>query len=488
MIGIFTGIMAFIVISVLFIKPYVGMADNGDFFREIHNVGLYYLTESFDDRHFGYFNMEYGIRQYPFERTALFVSSLTLMIRTALALDLWFTQDNLFDIRTLAILYGIVFITAFYLLLKNFADRMTFPLIIATSILAIMIFGDAGYISYFSSFYGEPASYVFLLLTLAFGFRLLRDKKPSVGEYVLFFLSAAVFIAAKQQNAPIGLLFAIVSVRLLSLRKDKLWKIVIGSTTVLLLSLSAFIYLAITDGIGHINQYHTVTRGILEDSPNPERDMEELGLDKKFSLLAGTTYYDKYSIENSESALMNERFYPNAGYGAVIKFYLLHMDRAFGKLDLAAKHAYTIRPLAIGNYEKSERKGYGAKTNDFVVWSSLKEKLFPKSFRFILLFYALYFGSLLKFYVDRFKNGNVRGMIRLELFGLVGLIGLIQLSVSFLGAGDADLAKHLFLFNVCFDFMFVSVVVYSLNSLYVKYSSRRKAGASHWKPKSSISG
>lgn len=479
-----------LIVFSLFVNPIIGMADNGDFFREIHNLGIYYLTDSFDERHFGYFNKLYGIRQYPFDQNTIFVSSLSLLIRVALSLDLWVTMDNLFDLQTLAVLYTVIFVAAFYMLLKRVSEHVALPVLAVTAVIAIGIFGDIGYIAYFNSFYGEPASYVFLFLTLAFLFRLLSKEKPSMGDFFAFFISALIFVGAKQQNAPVGVFMAALCLRFLLLRKDKPWRILIISAVTAILAVSAFVYGSMTDDISHINQYHAVTRGILENSKNPERDVEELGLDKKFSLLAHTTYYDKYTLEKSESALLNEEFYPKYGYGTIIKYYVLHPDRAFEKLDIAARHAYSIRPEVIGNYEKEAGKGYGKKTDFFSAWSSLKAIVFPKSFKFIVFFYALYYGGLMKFYIGRFKDSDYRGMIRMEAFGLMGLIGLLQFSVSFLGAGDADMAKHLFLFNVCFDFMFFAMVIYVINQFYVKWGigMGQKAGGFRWKQKKSISG
>lgn len=483
-----TILLALVIVSILFVAPNIGMADNGDFFREIHNVGLYYLTDNYDDRHFGYFNKFYGIRQYPYDKNTIFISSLSLLIRAALAIDLWLTRDNIFDLRMLSALYTAIFIAAFYLLLKRVSERVSLPVTALAALIAIGMFGDVGYIAYFNSFYGEPASFVFLLLMLALLFRLLRKEKPSFMDFAAFCASAAVFVGAKQQNAPIGLFIAILCIRLLFLRKDRAWRVMVGAAAAVIVAVSAFIYLSITDDISHINQYHAVTRGILAGSHDPERDMEELGLDKKFSLLANTTYYDKYGLEEPESALMHEQFYSQFGYGAIIKYYVLHPDRAFEKLDFAARNSYSIRPSGIGNFEKSAGKSYGQKASLFSVWSTMKERMFPKSFKFMLFFYAIYYGGLLRFYAGRFKDADIRGMIGIEALGLIGLIGLIQFSVSFIGAGDADLAKHLFLYNVCFDLMFITVVVYALHRISVKLMTGQKVGGFRWKQERSISG
>ncbi|TXK72367.1 hypothetical protein FU659_31440 [Paenibacillus sp. N3.4] len=480
--------MALIIICLLFVKPYIGMADNGDFFREIHNVGIYDLTTTFEDRHFGYFTRLFGIRQFPYELNTTFISSLSLVIRVALTLDLWLTADNIFDVRMMGVIYTVLFLLAFYMLLKQLTERMKAPLVAITAAISIFIFGDIGYIAYFNSFYGEPASYVFLFLTLAFMFKLLRTSKPSVSNFILFFVCASFFVAAKQQNAPVAILIAIVSVRFFFLRKDKLWRSTVITATTLLIALGGFVFGSITDDIKHINQYHALTRGILADSINPERDVKELGLDPKYSLLGGTTYYDKYVVEPPESDQMNKEFYSKFGYTSIIKYYVLHPDRAFEKLDLAAKNAFAIRPQVIGNYEKAAGKLEGQKAALWSGWSTVKLVIFPKNFKFIVFFYAIYYAGLVRIYVQRLRSKDTKGMISLEVFGLIGLIGLAQFGASFLGAGDADMAKHLFLFDVCYDFMFVVILVNFIDALYVKLKVGERVNLPWEKPRNSISG
>ena len=48
--------------------------------------------------------------------------------------------------------------------------------------------------------------------------------------------------------------------------------------------------------------------------------------------------------------------------------------------------------------------------------------------------------------VISFKNRQ-----RMLILGFVLMMGLSQIAVSIIGAGDADLAKHIFLYNVSFD-------------------------------------
>ncbi|MNW21242.1 hypothetical protein D3C71_2220450 [compost metagenome] len=57
---------------------------------------------------------------------------------------------------------------------------------------------------------------------------------------------------------------------------------------------------------------------------------------------------------------------------------------------------------------------------------------------------------------------------------LLGLIGLFSFLVPILGDGRADIGKHLFLFNVCFDMMAVSMFGWILHKVagIVKYIKR----------------
>lgn len=477
-----------LLIVLLFTKPYAGMADNGDYFREIHNPGLYYLTDSFEDRHFGYFNREFGIREYPYDPNSRFVSSLSLMIRAALGIDLAITGDNRFDLRFLAALYSVLFLAAVYLIVKEAASRLKPGMAAFAAAAAAFILADTGYTVYFNSFYGEPASYIFLLLSLVLMMRLPERKAGWTAWFIAWAACAVLFAAAKQQNAPAGILFALMGLRL-SFRMDKgKWRRAALAGTAAIAAASVGVYLFMTDDIKHINQYHAVTRGILEGSLNPERDLKELGLDPKFAVLAGTTYYDKYQLEPVESPLMEKEFYSKFGYGTIIGYYLRHADRAFEKLDMAASQAYSIRPDAMGNYEKSAGKPYGAKTAFFSGWSSLKKSLFPDGFRFILLYYGVYYGGLAFYYARAWRRRRHADLFRLEVMALPGVIGLSQLAIAFLGAGDADLAKHLFLFNVCFDLMFGVMLVHAVRRLAGWLTIRWKAGMHRWKSRNSISG
>ncbi|MCY7490232.1 hypothetical protein ABNB59_09575 [Paenibacillus larvae] len=39
----------------LFVPPYIGMADNGDYFRVLYSNGLYFNAPDYDSQYLGYF-------------------------------------------------------------------------------------------------------------------------------------------------------------------------------------------------------------------------------------------------------------------------------------------------------------------------------------------------------------------------------------------------------------------------------------------------
>lgn len=321
------------------------------------------------------------------------------------------------------------------------------------------MFADIGYIAYFNTFYGEPASYVFLFMLLAALSALLLTSNHKIWQLLFFTFFSAMFVAAKQQNSPLGFFLALICIRFLWLRKDWKWKAVtlISCATILITSIAIYSY--ITPDIKYINEYHTITLGILKDSQDPGKDLEELGIDRKFAILKGTTYYDTYPVIVPDSPLMINEFYDKFSFTKILLFYAKHNDRLSKMLELASNNAFYIRPVALGNYEKSEGQNYGAMTNKFSLWSSLKERIMPRSFRFILVFYIAFFiVTLIKYISNKVKKNRMQ----IEILWLVACFGVAQFITSIIGAGEADIAKHLFLFNVCFDIMFGAGLVFIL--------------------------
>lgn len=460
---LFIVIILFLMLfKILGLQPIIGMADNGDYFRVIQPMGLYHLSDNFSDKHFSYFNRLYGISQFPLESKADFFSTQKIMMGLALWLDKLFTRDYVFDIRFLSVLYAALFLLAVYWTVKYTKVLYKWqPWVVTAAILLIL--ADVGYIAYFNSFYGEPLSYVIFLLLIGESFKIIGEDEPKISSLVIFALTALIFIGAKQQNSPLGVLLAILSIRFLKLRGDRYWKAVVTASCVVFMLVSIFMYRSISEDIRIINQYHAITLGILKDSPNPGKDLEELGIDRKFAILANTTCYDEYPLVIMDSKEMKNEFYAKYSFAKILLFYIKHPDRFIQKMEKAAEYAFSIRPHSLGNYEKVEGFLPGKQAEIFNLWSHFKEIYMSHSLRFIIVFYLIFMiTTTIKYILAR----DHRIKMYLEVFWLVAVNGIIQFFIALIGAGEADLDKHLFLFNVCFDIMFVIVAVYVLNPLF----------------------
>lgn len=93
----------------------------------------------------------------------------------------------------------------------------------------------------------------------------------------------------------------------------------------------------------------------------------------------------------------------------------------------------------------------------------------PHSLTFLLLFFGTYTVILTKQYL---KAGEVNEKIYFGTFLIIMIIGCIQFVVPIICDGEADLSKHLFLFNVCFDIMFIYMSVWFIEWMFKAFKGR----------------
>lgn len=454
---VLTAIMALIIAGTLFIKPVIGMGDNGDFNRAMQPNRLYYPVEEYNENHFWYFNRIYGIMQYEQKDVISYFSTQNVLIKLAVIIDEIFIHNKTFDIRFLSLIYSLIFLAAVYIIAKYNKPHKIIDKCIFLAVM-IFIFCDVGYLAYFNSLYGEPVSFIFLFMTIAALSILIKKDNPKIVHIVFYGFSAVMFIGAKQQNSVLGVLLAVMALRYLPVRKQYVWRAFVISAAVVMLIMSALVYKAVSPEIKYINQYHTITVGILKDSLSPEKDLEELGIDPKFSILKGTSYYDPHPVILPYSDVMIKEFYSKYSFINIAMFYIRHPDRLCSVLENISVNAYNIRPGYLGNYEIETGKKSGAMAKIFCFWSDFKAYNLPHTLRFTVVFNIGFFISSMSIYLLRRKNKLL--CRRIEILWLVWSIGILQFAASFIGAGEADIGKHLFLYDVCFDIIFGTSVYY----------------------------
>ncbi|MEK4004667.1 glycan biosynthesis hexose transferase WsfD [Paenibacillus sp. FSL H3-0333] len=450
---------AVLILYLLFVRPFTGVADNGDFLRMMNTVGLNYFDagEDYADRFFSYSHSKFA---YDDLFKGFYPSSQILLVLVPRLLAGIF-HGSYFDIRLLAVVYAVLLLAATWMIVKLGAKSSY-----ATGLLLgagmLFVFYDIGYLAYFNSLFGEPVSMVFMLLTFALGLRLTGQEQPSSKGLTLFFIAVLFLICSKIQNAPVGLAFALIFLRLRTLNGTGSWRKLALSLAVATALVSVIMYVAAPKELKHINLYQTVFFGILNESPDVRGDLRDLGLPERLEVLAGTNYFQGDTAIKQDDPLLGPDFYDRVSHKDVLFFYMKHPGRLIENMKYAAANSMSIRPYYLGSYEKSEGKPAGAVAGMYSGWSELKNKHLPHSLGFLVIFYLVYYAGV---FYQYFRTREAAGRIAGELMMLLGLIGLFSFLVPILGDGRADIGKHLFLFNVCFDMMAVAMLGWTLHKL-----------------------
>ncbi|WP_310552119.1 glycan biosynthesis hexose transferase WsfD [Paenibacillus glufosinatiresistens] len=443
-----------ILIGLVLVGRFLGVADNGDFARMMNTVGLnYYAEESYSDRFF-----HYSHSRFAYDRifSGFYPSSQILVILLPRLL-FWPFQTHYFDIRLVGVVYSLLLTTATWILVREASKRSALTGLLTGAAL-LFVFYDIGYTAYFNSLFGEPVSMTFLLLTFAFGIRLTAAERPSNFNLSMFFISACMMIASKIQNAPLGLAFALIFLRIIGLKsKDKGWKKRCLVFAVSTLALSVILYAGAPKELKRINIYQTVFFGVLNGSDNIKGDLHDLGLPEKLSVLAGTNYFQTDTVIKQDDPSLNADFYNRISHGDIALFYIKHPHRLYENMKYAANNAFSIRPYYLGNYEKGEGKTSGSVSYLYSGWSEFKNGYVPHTIMFLGVFYLLYCAIWVWEYI---RTSSIKYRTALELMALLGLIGLFSFLVPILGDGRADIGKHLFLFNVSFDLMMLAILIW----------------------------
>lgn len=452
-----------IIAAVLFLPPYIGLEDNGDYSRIMYAQGLYDLPKNADQRFDGYFIKEYGIMQYYNGYSSNVYSSLFVFIQPAIWLDTLVTgNDGIFDIRFLGMMITAYFLVILFLLTDCLTYRLSLPAALLVAGSLIFVFVDTGYTAYFNSFFAENIAYVSLL---GCGTAALLFIQKRYNPYLLlggYLLCGMILTFSKQQFAPVGAILGILGLFIFLGDKNRLftWLTVLASCA--LVFTGVLTYLLISQSITNISMYHTMTRGVLMVSEDPSEAVAEFGIDSQYSILDSTIYFDKYPEIDPEDELLQEDFYPYFNVVTVLGYYLKHPADLVNLLKMSAKNAYQIRP-SLGNYEKSTGVAPNTLTQTFALYSNLKNSLAPRTLGYFLIWAVVVLSV-------QFRQSR-----RLILTAGIILIGVSQIFVSVIGAGDTDLAKHLFLYNVSYDFVNVIFFAYVVQYFNLKIRAKKPA-------------
>jgi hypothetical protein len=478
--GIVFGCLALGIIAyVLFQYPQPGVADQGDFDRVMNVSGLELKAENANDPHFIRF-YDYTVTDYKISDVSKwglggrFSSSMAYVISLISLICKAFGQDT-FKTGYLAIAYVIMYVFAIYVIIKYLDIKNKLKLTFLV-LISILVFLDGNYLVWFNSLYGEPMMITTLMLYIAawlyyiYCRNTLKSEEQVFSKILFIFLAAFLFLGSKLQ---VIYALPIIIVMLIKLFREN--RPLLNRYQVWLLCFLGVVLITYSIGINLIykniskdTQYNSVFYGILKDSANPTQDLIDMGLNPDMAVEAGKhAFLDKgeYVRYVPHSEITQAEFYSKISNAKLVKFYVTHPARLIEGMKYTADQTFFTSTF-LGKYPRDYSETPVREFNRFTLWSSFREYYLPKNLLFLIAIYMMVLTVSTIIYLKSQRFPEIKARIQL-LWGVM-FIGLIQFPMPFLGNGQADTAKQLYLFNFVFDLVLV-VLVFWCFSKFIDY-------------------
>ncbi|MGA3098226.1 MAG: hypothetical protein ABSF25_17365 [Bryobacteraceae bacterium] len=420
----------------LLVPPITGIADNGDFIR-MGRFG-YGPKDKAPDAKFNYVGAKYvPDPEYRYPALEQF-SSEYFLAGAAICATRVITNGGEMDIRLVGLVHLLAFLIALGRLLRVTERFRAAPLLWMGTLLVVT---DAGYAVYFNSLYTEPASYIFFVFLLAETIAICCAERLSRRQVAVWCIWAVLFVFAKAQNAPLGILLAAFSLRMGWWPAGRTVRYTAVLASMVITSAAAIDYLTSAPLVKWANTYNMLFTVILGESRNPAADLKTLGLDPALAKFAGTGAWSPGAPFNEtvESGVVGKR----VTSATIAGFFLTHPLRVWRHIRKVLPVAFSLRP-SYGNFERSAGKPPGAHTTSFSLWSWFHERCLGRIGVMILISLpiSLAVGAL----------AWARGRARRRIESLALLVACCLAAFAVAVFGDAwDNIKHLFLFNLLLD-------------------------------------
>ena len=416
----------------LFVPPFHGLADNGDFYRAQFVNGLYHLK--------GYSMLDYvtpklGIMQYYNDTTAAVFSSQPIFVKLAILLNKLFYSKTVFDLRFMGLVYYVPYLGSMYLLTMAMTAPYRKLRSYLIALLIVFVFADSSFTLYFNSFFAEPG--MLILMLYAFASLMLVARRPHWHPRILtivYFVSIMLLIANKQQNAPLALSYVVTSIGLFFIFKKRAqWLWILGGIVGILVT-GVLTYTLITKQFNDINQYQAFTHEGSVTRTIRARRIAKQGVDEQYALMRNQDYYPK--ILRPLIRVTNPSKRAKRQDGARLDRLVLRITiPSSALLDVAAGDMMITQVKAVGDYQKASGKPAGAQVTYFTGFSSVAGAFFPQKFSFdILLTIALLIVFLIGAYNDLVHHRVVNVVRFFLVTGLLTVFIFVPI-ISIIGDG-----------------------------------------------------
>lgn len=470
-----------IVISILIYVPAtIGLADNSDFNRTMRAFGLSsisgikywsadYLYQLSDPASvFQYFKniflpvsnnpAEYYSTQFLFTKTALFLN--------ALAGKLFHRAPSLFHLHFQTVQYILIYALALLLFLKEKWKNNTYADIAVKAVFAL-IFLDCGYLVYFNSFFGESTTLIFLILSFALLLHLEKNKNSN-WVYIGLILSLFIFSGSKSANFPSALLLCVPLVYYV-IKYEGLKKKITFCILVVGMLVASYSYVKLApQWMKNDTTFQSVFFGVLYNNPSPEKAIQDLGLPRELSVFESMNAYNRQSLYPQKKDIdFQALFFSRISQFGVLKYYFTHPAFFAEKLDISAEAALPLRPTYLTNIHLPSQQADLLFDDRMNIWESIRKRFSGSASLFLGLILVLSAANVVALLRRKARLYSI--LLRLALMGAAAG----QFIVPIVSNGNADLQKHMFLFNVHLDIL---IIVLLLDNLDFKSRAFRRAG------------
>ena len=440
------------IVTILMIPPIVGLADNGDFDRVGTPSGLVSVHARPEDRFYSWMQPRFAYAPRTADLSA-FRTSETCLVEIAIAAAKLLSRAPRFDVRFLGTVHAALLLVALGMLVHA-AGILPAAAQAAAAVLLVFFFTDPGYLAPFQSLYSQTASLLFLLLTAAIVARSIGHGRLAGAWMPAYFLAAAFFVCSKPQESIQAILLAPLGVRLAwpGTRRARAGAVLFA----LLLSALAWRYYRSAEASsGWLSRYNMLFLDLLPASPDPRRDLEEIGLDPSLARYAGVSAWVPESP--SQFPEVREFLEPRSGKTSPRTLYLRHPKRLAARIVEAAQSSYLLRPRDLGNFARES--GAPARARAHGAWSAFRLRFSGLVWPTVLLV-----GTLAACAITYVRAGPRGKLSREALAVLVAMAAGAFLVVAF---GDAELetGRHLYAFQAMCDLILAADVVWIVQVL-----------------------
>jgi hypothetical protein len=440
----------------LLVAPLIGLANNGDFDRVMGWAGLRYLPNGHDENPAAWVPTRFAIERFAYRPTNYLSSEAPVAALAVLAARM-FPTGGVFDIRILGTFHILLLLAALGLLLSACRDLAAATQWIVAGLL-VFVFTDVGYAASLNSLYVQSAAVLFGLLTVAVAARSIRLGRWESGPLAVYVALALLFVGSRPQESIQGPVLAAFAVALALRSREPPRRMAIRLAVGLCVFSLAYA-IQTPRWYRQLALYDLLHLELLPASPDPSGDLAELGLGSELLRYRGVSPYttDGRLPDDASAARRIGGF----GYGTLARFYLLHPRRLASRLEQAARSAFHLRPLGLGNYAKESGMPRHAMTRRFAWWSDSREALASRAPLWLALFFA---GNLAAVSLG-YRRASARGRLFRQGLALLIVMTAAEFLVAVFGISLGDAARHLCVFHALSDLLLIADVAWLVQTL-----------------------